>query len=407
MLLDNRTLLFSMVLVCAMMALSMTVVSWGREHDSLKKWAGAMALEALAWFLLGARGEIPLFYSITLANSLVVTAQAMKLAALYEYRGLRWPLWQSLLPIVLAMLLLSVLPYTDLRNRIIYGSMIYAAQMVMIMQAMLKDAESRSGRAWWLLFGATAVILPLFLLRSLVAFFNIVKFATPETTLAPNSVQLAIFMGLISLSVLGSMGFILMIKEQADRVIREIAMIDSLTGIFNRRALMERGEKEYAISQRNKLPLAVLMLDVDHFKRINDEYGHPTGDAVLVDVAHILAARLRKQDTLGRFGGEEFCIVLPATDEAGAMMLAEKLRVAIENAQMPGANNKISITISIGLTVCTANCADCTQSFQKLIDDADAALYLAKNDGRNRSVRMPITCCDIQRENRRILRPAV
>ncbi|MGV8934220.1 MAG: diguanylate cyclase [Gallionellaceae bacterium] len=404
MLLDNRTLLFSMVLVCAMMALSMTVVSWGREHDSLKKWAGAMGLEALAWFLLGARGEIPFFFSIALANTLVVTAQAMKLAAIYEFRGLSWPRWQCLLPIVLAMLLLSVLPYADLRNRIIYGSMIYAAQMVMIMLVMVKDTESRSGRAWWLLFGATAVILPLFALRSLVAYFGIAKFATPETSVAPNPVQLVIFMGLISLSVLGSMGFILMIKEQADRVIRKIAMIDSLTGMYNRRALMERGEKEYAFSQRNKLPLAVLMLDVDHFKRINDAYGHPTGDAVLVDVAHILASRLRKQDTLGRFGGEEFCIVLPATDEAGAMVLAEKLRLAIASTKMQSAKNDISITItiSIGVTVCTVTCASCTESFQKLIDDADAALYLAKNDGRNRSVKMPITCCDIWRETQEV-----
>jgi diguanylate cyclase (GGDEF)-like protein len=402
MLLDNRTLLFSMVLVCAMMALSMTVVSWGREHDSLKKWAGAMGLEALAWFLLGARGEIPIFFSIALANTLVVTAQAMKLAAIYEFRGLSWPRWQCLLPIVLAMLLLSVLPYADLRNRIIYGSLIYAAQMVMIMLIMVQDTESRSGRAWWLLFGATAVILPLFALRSLVAFFGIAKFATPETSVAPNPVQLVIFMGLISLSVLGSMGFILMIKEQADRVIRKIALIDSLTGMYNRRALMERGEKEYAFSQRNKLPLAVLMLDVDHFKRINDTYGHPTGDAVLVDVAHILASRLRKQDTLGRFGGEEFCIVLPATDEAGAMVLAEKLRLAIESTKMQSAKNDISITISIGVTVCTVTCASCTESFQKLIDDADAALYLAKNDGRNRSVKMPITCCDIWRETQEV-----
>jgi diguanylate cyclase (GGDEF)-like protein len=402
MLLDNRTLLFSMVLVCAMMALSMTVVSWGRENDSLKKWAGAMAFEALAWLLFGARGEIPLFYSITLANTLVVTAQAMKLAAIYEFRGLSWPRWQCLFPIVLAILLMSVLSYSDLRNRIIYGSMIYAAQMVMILLVMYKDTESRSGRAWWLLFGATAVVLPLFALRSLVAFIGNVKFATPETSIAPNPVQLIIFMGLTSLSVLGSMGFILMIKEKADREIRKIAMIDSLTGIFNRRAFMERGEKEYAFSQRSKLPLAVLMLDVDHFKRINDEYGHPTGDAVLVDVAEILASSLRKQDTLGRFGGEEFCIVLPATGEAGAMVLAEKLRLAVESTKMQSTKNDISITISIGVTVCTATCASCTESFQKLIDDADAALYLAKNEGRNRSVKMSISYCDIQCESQKI-----
>lgn len=393
--LDNRTLLFALVLVSAMMALSLAIVSWGREHDSLKKWSGAMALESLAWMLIALRGEVPDVVSIVFGGMLMVTVQALKLAAIREYRGLPWPRWHCLLPVGVAALVLILLPYEDFRSRLIYGSLILGAQMLMMAQVMRSDEESRTGRAWWLLFGATVAMLPLFALRAIVAFFGIFEFAAPQTTVAANPVQLAIFAGFISLSMLGSMGFILMIKEKADRVIRALAMIDSLTGIYNRRAFMSRAEKEYAISQRNKLPLALLMLDIDYFKRINDEYGHPAGDAVLVEVARILGARIRTQDTLGRFGGEEFCIILPATDEVGAMVLAEKLRFAVENIVLKFAQKEISITISIGVTVCQAACTNCKQSFQKLIDDADAALYHAKHEGRNRVSMLPIGCREL------------
>jgi len=389
MFLDNRTLLLSLVLTCAMMALSLAVVSWGREHDSLKKWAGAMALESVSWLLVGARGTIPEVLAIVLPGLLMMTAQALKLAAIHEYRDLAWPRWQCLFPVGLVFLIFFAVPYEDFRSRLIYGSLIYGAQMLMIVQILRTDTESRAGRAWWLLFGATIAILPLLALRAIVAFFGTFEFATTQSLVAPNPVQLAIFVGLIALSMLGSMGFILMVKERADRAIRSLAMIDSLTGVFNRRAFMERAEKEYAIAKRNKMSLALLMIDIDYFKRINDEFGHPTGDSVLVDVAQLLESRLRKQDTLGRYGGEEFCILLPATDEAGAMAVAETLRNTVESTPLATERNSISATISIGVTVCTANC---DKGFYELLDNADAALYQAKHDGRNRTAMLPIGC---------------
>jgi diguanylate cyclase (GGDEF)-like protein len=382
MLLDNHTLVFSLMLISAMMALSLAVVSWGREHDSLKKWAGAMALESAAFLLLASRGEIPDVISIVFPVVLVIAAQALKLAAIYEYRDLPWPRWQCLLPIGMGILIFAALPYEDFRGRLIYGSLIYGAQMLLILQILRTDTESRAGRAWWLLFGATVVILPFSALRAIVAFFRLAEFATIQSTVAPNPVQMAIFICLIAMSMLGSLGFILMVKERADRAIRSLAMIDSLTMVFNRRAFMERAEKEYAIAQRNQTPLALLMIDIDYFKRINDEFGHPTGDRVLVDVAQLLDSRLRKQDTLGRYGGEEFCILLPATDEVGAMAVAETLRNTVESTPLATKRNSISATISVGVTVCTTNC---DKGFYELLDNSDAALYQAKHEGRNRT----------------------
>lgn len=396
MLLDNRTLLISLMLISALMALSLTVVSRPAEREGLSKWAGALALESLVWLLVASRGAIPDFYSIVVANVLMATAQAMKLVAIHEYRKQDFPYGQCLLPIVLTLIVLLSLPYEDVRSRFVFGSIIYCAQMLMMLQALRTDADSRNGSAWWLLFGATLLMVPLLALRAIAALLGTFEFATPHSATAPNPVQLAVFVGLIALDLLGSMGFILMIKERGDREIRALAMTDPLTKALNRRAFMEQAEKQAAAAQRQRLPLALLMIDIDHFKRINDAYGHPAGDAVLVNVAELLASQLRKQDMLARYGGEEFCVLLPATNEAGAIALAEKLRLAVEAMPLTLGQNSISITISLGVAAWNTTGEDCQLDCNTLLQDADRALYQAKEKGRNRTAPLPLSCASQQ-----------
>lgn len=392
MMLDNRTLLVSLVLVSAMMAFSLAVSSWGREHDCLKKWSAAMALESVAWALFMTRGILPYFYAVMLAGVVLVSAQSLKIVAIYQFRNLPVLHWKVAMPVAIALLLLILIPQQDDRQRIFFGSLVFGGQIVLILHTLLGDSDSRAGRAWWLLFCTTAVMLPLFAIRAVISFFGLMQFSTPDSGTAPSPFQLFMFAGMIAMSMLGSMGFILMIMEKADRKIRSLAMIDSLTGNYNRRAFMEMAEKEYAYSQRNGLPLAVLMLDIDYFKKVNDEYGHLAGDAVLVAVAKLLSAGLRKQDTLGRWGGEEFCILLPNTNDEGAMILAEKLRLLIVNTPIHALDKVLSITTSIGVTVCTPGCKTCMQSFPQLLNDADAALYQAKRQGRNQSILQAPVC---------------
>ncbi|HEY3326374.1 MAG TPA: GGDEF domain-containing protein [Novimethylophilus sp.] len=393
MLLDNRTLLFSLMLISGLMALSLAVVSHRREREGLRKWAGALALESVVWLLIAARGMIPDILSIVVANLLMATAQSLKLAAIYEYRQWAWPRWQCLLPILLSLLLFASLPYEDVRSRIGYGSLVYAVQLLMIIQVLRTDMESRTGRAWWLIFGSAVVMLPMLALRSIAALTGAYVFAAPHTSVAPNPVQLAVFVCVTALDLLGSLGFILMIKERADREIRALAMTDSLTGIFNRRAFMAHAEKDMAAAQRSRLPLALLMIDIDLFKRINDEHGHSAGDAVLVEVTALLSSQLRRQDTLGRYGGEEFCVLLPATDETGALALAEKLRRAVEAIPLSIGHGSIPVTISLGVTAWLPTaCESCLVDCSRMLEDADKALYQAKRGGRNRTVTIPSHC---------------
>lgn len=386
MLLDSRILLLCLVIVSAALALSICIVAQQNEHGGLRKWAWALGLESVAWLSFAIDRSFPNTTLIIAANLTLFIAQAVKLAAIYEYRGLPWPRWQCMLPVLITLFACIFLARNGSHRHIVCGSLIYAAQMAMIAFALRHDAESRSGNAWHLLLGSTLAIMSIYVFRAIDSLSGSQIFTPLQTLLTSTPIQLTVFLFVIGLNITESMGFVLMIKQRSDREIRALAMIDPLTGIFNRRAFMEHAEKECAAAQRNRLPLALLMIDVDHFKKINDRYGHPAGDAVLAEIAHILTSRLRKQDTIGRYGGEEFCVLLPGTEELGAIATGESLRHAISATPLTQAGLSIAVTVSIGITVKPASEILFKPDFSKLLAAADTALYQAKHDGRNRIV---------------------
>jgi diguanylate cyclase (GGDEF)-like protein len=266
----------------------------------------------------------------------------------------------------------------DVRGRFIWGSMIFIFQMVLIARVLLTDARTRAGRAWRLLLGGVAVIVLVLGLRSIVAQSSQFVLALPQTGGAPHWVQIVSFIALMATSLLGSIGFLLMVKERADGEVLHLAMTDSLTGVPNRRAVMDYAERSLAL--RKDRQVALLMVDVDHFKRINDTYGHPVGDEVLCQVAALLAGRLRGGDLLGRYGGEEFCVVALDTDAEGAQKLADSLREIIAGAALKTESGDLSVTVSIGVSHCPANTS---RELKDILTEADSALYTAKQSGRN------------------------
>jgi two-component system, cell cycle response regulator len=156
------------------------------------------------------------------------------------------------------------------------------------------------------------------------------------------------------------------------------ARTDVLTGLPNRRAIDDMLERATAHASRTGEPLSVLMIDLDHFKAINDDHGHDAGDAVLQACARALRATSRAGDVVGRWGGEEFLVVLPATDLDGAVQAAERLRAAVSAAEVAIPRGRIHVTASGGVAV-LGDGADT----DALVRDADAALYEAKRGGRN------------------------
>ena len=176
------------------------------------------------------------------------------------------------------------------------------------------------------------------------------------------------------------------LAEKSD-LLEKSQRLDYLTGAINRSELVIIGEIEIDRSFRNARPFSILMLDIDHFKRINDVYGHQIGDVVLRCLTGICQNTLRKMDTFGRYGGEEFVVILPETDQKSAEDVAERLRKNVsENLNIAAGLNEEEITISIGGTVFTPNGNRAEQHyslFNKLIEVADIAMYQAKNNGRN------------------------
>lgn len=168
----------------------------------------------------------------------------------------------------------------------------------------------------------------------------------------------------------------------ANQELEQLATRDPLTGVGNRRHFNQVSATEIARMRRYGHPLALMLIDLDHFKELNDHYGHAAGDATLKAFCTALQQMLRATDHIGRIGGEEFAVLLPETDQANALLLAERARQAIADLLVPFGEATVTLTASFGVATIEAGDADVERALQR----ADAALYRAKNDGRNRVV---------------------
>lgn len=169
-------------------------------------------------------------------------------------------------------------------------------------------------------------------------------------------------------------------RKKAEAELLHIANTDFLTGVANRRRFLEELDTELSRSNRTGRPAVLLMVDIDHFKNINDTYGHAGGDAVLKHFTELSVGNLRRADRFGRLGGEEFAFLLPETDISRAWQFADRFRCLVADTPARSSKGPVAFTISIGLADCSA--ADST--VDSILAHADTALYLAKEAGRNR-----------------------
>ncbi|MCS6798708.1 MAG: diguanylate cyclase [Myxococcota bacterium] len=187
--------------------------------------------------------------------------------------------------------------------------------------------------------------------------------------------------------LLARLGAMLRIKALHDELaaararLAELAVRDELTGLYNYRYLHERLGEEFKRAERYREPLACAMIDVDHFKRVNDEHGHAAGDAVLAEVATRLRRSVREIDVVARYGGEEFLLVLPSTHFAGAVAVAERVWRSIGSVPVRAEGRSIAVTVSVGVALFPSRDV---RSKDDLLRAADEALYEAKRDGRDR-----------------------
>jgi diguanylate cyclase (GGDEF)-like protein len=264
---------------------------------------------------------------------------------------------------------------------LLMGAALLAISLYFV-RKLTKELPQGANRSWWYLLGG----LILLFFSGYLGFFFLnygTRYTTPEILVA-----VIFYFGAV---------FVLLVTILAYRTTQELKRIyileqetitDPLLGIFNRRYLDRRLQEEVQRSQRYRLDLALLMVDIDHFKRVNDTWGHQIGDLVLQQLAQLMLNALRQTDIVTRFGGEEFVILLPHTCESDAYRLAERLRHAVEltpllMASGSGQHPELRLTVSIGCT-CLLPDVDDAHSF---LERCDQTMYQAKQEGRNRVVR--------------------
>lgn len=374
------TLLLMVVFSSIVTAASVAVVSGGQARDGLRRWSAALLASAIGHTLLLLRGQVPDVLSVVLANFLLSGALVTLLSAIYRFQGRKVSLWRLLASPVLVVVFVTVFSENFLM-RVIFVNSILTLQALWMLMVTLDRRHPTVGRGPWLVVVGLAVASSLWGTRAMVAAF----FGDDATSILQGSTwQVLTFMSTFFLILVSSIGFVFMSRDRADELNRRMATLDSLTGVANRRSLIAALERDVARAVRTDKPIAVMMLDIDHFKNINDRYGHPAGDKVICCVVNVLLQSLRAGDFVGRYGGEEFMLVLPDTALDGAQALAGKLckavaasRCEFEKVQGTG----VTVTVSIGVY---GGSLDAGDSCEMLIEAADRALYRAKTNGRNR-----------------------
>lgn len=373
---DVPTLLLMTILSSVVMAGALLLLGWRSRQDGLQYWAEALLLAAAGYGLFLLRGQIPDAFSVVLGNVLVSASFSFLLAAVRCFHALPMRWWALLAPAAL-MAPLMVLGGDNLPLRIGLSGAVMLGQVLWLLWTLQVHRTASSGRGVQLLMAGLVLEAGVLLMRSASAAWMVQE---GDHFLQGNTVQTYTFMMAFIGLLVTSMGFVFMGKDRADAVNRCLAAQDDLTGLANRRATIAALERDVARAVRTGQPLALMMLDVDHFKQVNDRWGHQAGDAVLRSVADVLRQRLRAQDIVGRYGGEEFLLVLPDTTREGAHQLALQLCAAVQAAPCAWGKEAIPVTVSIGVF---GGCLERDVHGDQLLQAADSALYRAKAAGRN------------------------
>ncbi len=353
--------------------------SFPDDIQGLRDWARAVVLIGCASGLASMRGHLPDLLSIVGASTLLLCGQLLLIVGLQRYAG-QPPTWRPALDAIGAVLFLILW--------LTYGSPHYQGRLLIMGLAHIGLFSFGAVLAWQARpagFG-NRFLAGFFVLGVIVALWRIATLPTSvaqsDDTFDHNLIQQA-YLAMFSLGVLGlSIGFILLANERLRVELEFLATRDPMTSALNRRAFFARANIEWARSQRARRPLAAIASDIDFFKKVNDTHGHHVGDLVIKDFARRAGEQLRLPDTLARFGGEEFVILLPETGLAEAKKVAERIRREIENRRDP---ELPAYTISLGVAACFASETD-RPDLENLLTAADEALYRAKQSGRNRVV---------------------
>jgi diguanylate cyclase (GGDEF)-like protein len=343
----------------------------GSAESAPKTWFRARSVQALAWTLLFFGATISDFFSGLIGHALLFGGIVLEAGAIRESnelddgRKILLPAWVISTGIFIVFWFAS--GSANIAT-VVCATFIVSALYGAVAATFIPDWRNASRLRRFVAL-ATALVAGIIALGGLLAVLKSFSLV---------SIQTGTLMGLYLLMLINGFGFLLLIREQHETRLHHLALVDPLTGAPNRRSFLSALNPWLALARRPGNNTAVLMLDLDHLKRINDNYGHAVGDQVLKEVVEIGLTQLRDSDMIGRLGGDEFAVLLPRTSLEDARLVTERMRLAIMALQIKTGKAVLSVTASFGVTLIEPD-----DTLVSLIKRADEAMLAAKNAGRN------------------------
>jgi diguanylate cyclase (GGDEF)-like protein len=353
-----------------------------RRYPPARGWAIGASLGAIGLTVTSLRGVIPLWVAVLIGNPLLLIGWMVFDFGIVAAAGGAPPrrLGVVLVAAATAALAWYLLVSVNYPARVLaVVSCLISLDICAIIACLRHRGSSRVG-TFRLLAGLLGLLSLSNLLRAVDAFqFHL------TTILSITAQQTQFAFASIGFSLTATFTLLLLTSQKLQEELDRQARHDSLTNAYNRRALEELADREWARAQRRGYPLAMLVVDLDHFKQVNDKFGHEVGDRALVAASDWARAVLRPEDVWCRYGGEEFVALLPQTDGAHALLVAERLRQAIEQSRLPLPVGALALTVSVGVAEGRPGFA----GWRAIVEAADRALYRAKAEGRNRALLAP------------------
>ena len=378
---DLRTLLALLAAADVALAVAFWLGAPRRGHG-IAHWTGALALRALAVCVVLASAQ-PQAGALALGTGLFALSATLQAAAVMAFAGRQLPAWIHTAAIAAVAVPMQMLA-NDPASSILFAGVVLGTLFGVVAAVAWQVVGLAVARARQLLAVAFAVAGGALALRGVASVFV----ADPvRALLEPSGSAAATELAACVALIAASLAFLLLFTARSEAEATLLATTDPLTGAFNRRTFHEIAEREMSRARRANQPLSIIMLDVDHLRRLNDDYGQRAGDEVLQRFADIVRTALRKEDMLVRFAGEEFLVMLPDVSGPGAVVVAGRIRRAMADMPIEAAGHLLNVTVSLGVA---ARLDEGPESIDGLVARAESALQLAKQRGRNRVVALSL-----------------